>query len=122
MNGALYSVTTPSVINKWYHIVYTRKGSILNIYRDNVLEKSQACSSSIINITGYLLLGLDQDAVGGGFDSTQSLSGLLQDMRIYNRSLSTEEIDVLYCMGKESRDTAKFTKNNIYINGEIREV
>lgn len=41
---------------------------------------------------GLLLLGQDQDSYGGGFTNTQSLSGTLADLRVYDRVLSDVEM------------------------------
>jgi hypothetical protein len=49
---------------------------------------------------GALVFGQDQDSVGGGFDSAQALLGLLDDVRIYDRVLSLEEVQALYDLGQ----------------------
>ncbi|EFL88256.1 tandem-95 repeat protein, partial [Ahrensia sp. R2A130] len=41
---------------------------------------------------GVLAIGKEQDAPGGGFDPTQSLSGLLHDVRIFNDTRTPAEL------------------------------
>lgn len=41
---------------------------------------------------GILLVGQDQDSYGGGFTNTQSLSGTLADLRVYDRVLSDDDM------------------------------
>ena len=48
-----------------------------------------------------LWLGVDQDNPGGGgWSPTQFLEGLIDDLRIYNRALSAEEVQALYNLGQ----------------------
>lgn len=41
------------------------------------------------------MLGQEQDAFGGGFDQTQSLSGQIGGLRFWNRALSRTEVAAL---------------------------
>jgi hypothetical protein len=41
---------------------------------------------------GGLVLGQEQDAVGGGFDPAQALIGILDDVRLWHRILTPDEI------------------------------
>ena len=50
--------------------------------------------------SGGLILGVDQDSFGGGFQSNQFVTGLIDDVRIYDRALSAEEVQALYNMGQ----------------------
>ena len=38
------------------------------------------------------MIGQEQDAVGGGFDPSQSFAGALDEVRIYARALTGAEI------------------------------
>ena len=80
--------------NVWYHLVYKRKGSNCNLYVNGVSQGWKSCGSGVINIppTGYILLGQEQDAIGGGFDATQAMEGKLNDVRFYNNAISDKEI------------------------------
>ena len=45
-------------------------------------------------------IGADQDSVNGGWQANQSLLGLIDEVRIYDRALSVAEIQALYNMGQ----------------------
>ena len=45
---------------------------------------------------GGLWLGADQDSVGGGWDSDQSLKGWLDEIRFYNRALNASEVNKIF--------------------------
>ncbi len=83
-------------LNTWYHTVITYDGSVLKIYIDGVLKNSYnnpALSSEV----GY------ETQIGAiYFQSGQnrSFKGLIDEVRIYNRALSAEEIQMHYEMSK----------------------
>ncbi|NQY48257.1 MAG: LamG domain-containing protein, partial [Colwellia sp.] len=87
----------------WKHHVWTRKTNVNNgelcLYIDNVL---QGCSTHNngefaidVDATGFIL-GQEQDSLGGGFDSSQAFSGLLDEVLLFDRVLSTTEINDIY--------------------------
>ena len=84
--------------NTWHLFVVTRNsdGSV-KYYVDGTLDKSASLPSGNLSISdGGLWLGNEQDSVGGSWDSSQQLKGILDDIRIYSRALSQEEIGVLF--------------------------
>jgi len=84
--------------NSWHHIVFTREGSIIELYIDGIFD-SVWDSAPVGNLSvekSGLWLGGDQDSVGGGWVSSQQFDGLLDDLRIYDRALDASEIQELY--------------------------
>jgi hypothetical protein len=84
--GAAYvQVVSQDVINpnEWYHIAGTNDGSNLKLYIDGQLEGSD-------NSTGFL--GVSSNACIG-CEPTSSLyyMGLIDDVRVYNRTISESE-------------------------------
>ncbi len=91
--------TTPTGVSandgQWHHIATTWSsgtGECL-LYRDGLL----VCRTNLVGGTalpsgGTLVLGQDQDSVGGGFDATQAFLGRLDEVRIWNRVRSQAEI------------------------------
>jgi hypothetical protein len=87
-------VTSAISPNIWYHVVGRYDGSTVRIYLNGV---EQAFTS-------------ESDAVGTGSDpaiianwsitSARGWSGLIDDVRIYSRALSKDEIKRLYNMGR----------------------
>ena len=47
-----------------------------------------------------LWIGPDQDAIGGGWQSTQHLKGDIDEVRIYDRALTESEVQALYNLGQ----------------------
>ena len=121
INNLVYTFNINSNINTWYHIAFVRECNTLKLYRDSQLIGEVSCSSEVINIIGYLLLGQEQDAVGGEFDSGQSFEGKMQDVRIYDRALTSEEVAILYQRSFDPK-SVKITKNSIYLYGEVIEI
>jgi hypothetical protein len=82
----------------WHHVVALRNGSIGRFYLDGQeIGDGLAITDVVINVgPGGLLLGQDQDSVGGGFEGHQSWAGDLDNLRIYNRALNNSEINLLY--------------------------
>ena len=82
---------------RWHQLVVQRNWDSSLIYIDGVLaDGTKAINSDPVVISpGGLIIGQDQDAVGSGFNATQSLSGNLYDLRIYNYLLTEAEIDSL---------------------------
>jgi len=87
--------------NRWYHIVAVRDGTIQAVYIDGRLNKDRVCSPEPIDFVG----DYDNDKVNIGKESRAGnpeasyLEGIIDDVRIYNRALSTEEIHQLYFAG-----------------------
>lgn len=73
--------------NKWYHVVFTYDGSYARAYINGSLDNSTAFSGSLYsNPTESLSLG----------KADQNFTGILDEVRIYNRALSEDEIRMLY--------------------------
>ncbi len=90
--SALY--TSTSDITKWHNYIGTYDGSSIRIYEDGVEKSSTSYVGSITTSdTGVLAIGRDD-----GY-STRYLNGSLDDVRIYNRALSADEVTRLYQQG-----------------------
>jgi hypothetical protein len=84
--GALPANGTGTLpLNTWSHLATTFDGSMQRLFLDGVQIGSVAASGSLMQTIGALRIG--GNSVWGEF-----FSGALDDMRIYNRALSTTEI------------------------------
>ncbi len=87
----------PLELDMWYHVVALRDGTTQAIYVDGVLTDSRTCSDAPIDFIG----GYDDDRVNlgrfsrPGYPSVFNLRGTLDDVRIYDRALSADEISSL---------------------------
>ena len=83
-NDSIWSPT----LNKWYHLIVVKDGVNYTFYRDGV----QTATDSITLDTPTINHALDIGWSEGSF----YLKGLIDEVRIYNRALSAEEIRYLY--------------------------
>jgi MSHA biogenesis protein MshQ len=93
IKGGSQSIVTEDVSdNVWHHLVWTRSGSRNLFYRDGVLQPGSAIlSTGALNITS-LILGQEQDSLGGTFDASQSVEGLVDELLIFEKALTAEQV------------------------------
>ena len=83
----------------WYHIVGTVDGSNLRLYINGVQD-----TASPVAFGGSEIRGAGtQYLFGGGCRGTMYFNGLIDEVRIYNRALSADEVLQLYNLGRERR-------------------
>jgi hypothetical protein len=77
----------------WHHLAYTRSGSIGILYADGVVIDVRSVPTEPLEIgPGGLMLGQEQDCIGGCLDPEQGLDGRVDELAIYDRALSEGEI------------------------------
>ncbi|MHC4559601.1 MAG: LamG domain-containing protein [Planctomycetota bacterium] len=76
---------------QWHHIGVVWDGSCRHLYTDGVdVAKDIDVLEGLQAADGGLYFGIGKD-----YDATSCFSGLIDDVRIYNQALSTEEIEEL---------------------------
>ncbi len=103
--------------NKWHNFVHTYDGSAQRLYLDGVLLNSSNITGSIqydANNT-RVLIGADDN--GGGYNTGAGYfhSGKINQIKIYNRALTSEEITRNYNSSKKRY----FPEENIVTNGLV---
>jgi hypothetical protein len=96
-SGDLYYGVTDVVDSAWHHLVGIRDSGTIKIYVDGRLDSSSAdLSSGPVTINGRgPNIGTDaQNPLGNN-----TVDGIIDEVRIYNRALTTDEIKRLYKMG-----------------------
>ena len=82
--NVIVSVSQKFEANKWYHLVFVNKnGGTKEIYVNGILKKSEPSTYSFDASTFPLRIGIY---------ATQWWNGTIDEVRIYNRALSEEEI------------------------------
>lgn len=79
---------------QWHHVAMTweqQNGRII-IYIDGEQRAAETLTRPVLVPNGFLVLGQDQDVVGGGFEPEEAYGGDLAEIRVWNRVLSPEEI------------------------------
>ncbi|MFT5543469.1 MAG: MSHA biogenesis protein MshQ [Glaciecola sp.] len=79
----------------WRHLVWTRSGSQNCLYRDAILQGCVTGSTSAVSIAS-LILGQEQDDVGGGFDASQAFDGLVDELLVFDEAISATEVAQIY--------------------------
>lgn len=93
-NWPLYDIwgSTQIPTNEWTHVSFTVNNTSLNLYINGVLDKSEEISSTYTNSTpSTSYLGWFRD-----YSPQYGFDGLIDEVRIYNRTLSTAEVADLY--------------------------
>ena len=98
------------VVGDWYHYClcwdYTSKRA--NIYHNGRQTGSISTPSGRrLTVNGRVVLGQDQDTVGGSFQAHQAFGGELQKLNIYSKKLSSTEVGNMYSEGRCSDTVEK---------------
>ncbi|CAN9510782.1 unnamed protein product [Ophioblennius macclurei] len=115
----------PFLINdgKWHHlcITWTTRDGVWEAFQDGVMRGSgeNLAPYHPIKPDGVLVLGQEQDTLGGGFDATQAYVGELANLNIWSRKLSAGEIyGLATCSSKApAGNVFSWTEGNIEIFG-----
>jgi hypothetical protein len=95
-----YVMTDISVNDdRWHHLVvtWTQTDGDLRVYKDGVLAYSGTLRAGTPIVSGgTLMLGQEQDSLGGGLDPDQALHGRLDEIRVYRRAITPFEVTDLY--------------------------
>ena len=75
---------------RWYHVAYTWDGADVRLYVDGVFASSAPVSRSPLTDERSLVIGKHPPG------ATEYLNGRLDELRIYNRALSAQEISELH--------------------------
>lgn len=90
-----FSLTgTPIDIRKWYLLTATFDGNEVKIYENDQLLIKETAHGVPAKTIGNLFIGMKQ-----GYYSSDYFTGKMDDLRIYNRELSAQEVSNLYSNG-----------------------
>ena len=80
--------------DQWYHVAFTYDGQTsIDVYLDGMLVETRSLGGQLNTVIGYY-----EDCLGGGGTNgtAENFSGTLDEVRIYGRALSSNEINELY--------------------------
>ena len=84
---------SPLLDKHWHHvcITWTNIEGELNFYIDGSVKRRETefKTGAVIRGGGVMIIGQDQDSLGGSFEASQSLAGLLSHVNIWNFVLRT---------------------------------
>lgn len=107
--------TTTHSLNTWYHVVGTYDGTNMKIYVNGVLKNTK-------QQTGTIGGSSTSGKIGTYTGSTYNLDGKIQDVRIYNRQLTQQEVGIMYDLTKESQVAMKVTNTTTYVKSQFKEI
>ncbi|MBP9213961.1 MAG: LamG domain-containing protein, partial [Chitinophagaceae bacterium] len=84
-----HSVSDNNTINTWNHYVFVYDGAASKIYKNGYLIGTQ-------NIAWNTLNNNDLFKIGTGIGSELWFNGAIDDLKIYNKDLSADEVSALY--------------------------
>ncbi|MEZ0609570.1 LamG domain-containing protein [Fibrella sp. WM1] len=91
LNNYAYVGKLPTDLTPWYYVVATRSQDLLKIYVNGELVASQSMTGK-----PYYGSGSVRTFIGQRNDGTLGFNGSIDEVRIYNRVLTKEEIMQLY--------------------------
>jgi len=99
-NNALQtSITSSGSVNAWTHVVCQKSGSHMQMYVNGVLNSSSSCAAFSIPSSPLTQSGQINNSSSlflGGFSTNSSnLTGVLDEVRIFNKSLTSANITSL---------------------------
>jgi hypothetical protein len=87
----LHSQTNDLHNNSWRHFVCLKQGSEIKLYVDGIFDHSRAVTHTTSDNSASIILGGNHVV-----HTAQSYKGVMDDIRLYNRALSPDEIMTLY--------------------------
>jgi hypothetical protein len=112
--------TTVLQENVWYHIAGTYDGGAARIYVNGILENSVEKSGLVLPSTGGAIK-IGQESAVEDPEGAEFFNGLIDEVELYSRALSAEEIAALYDAGSAGKckgaafieiDIRPFSKSN----------
>jgi hypothetical protein len=91
-NFTMVSSLTTVNLNTWYFVAATADGNTVKIYVNGMAENSKSQIAPITSVNQFLI-------VGARDDNKQWLNGTIDEVMIFNRSLTDDEIKFLYQEG-----------------------
>jgi len=93
-NNPNVSTATVTPLATWFHVVGVKSGSNLFMYANGILQNSSTDTTTGVTSNNSLLY------IGQRGDGSNRFNGLIDDVRVYNRALSANEVSQLYNMGR----------------------
>jgi hypothetical protein len=115
----------PAILNDglWHHVAFAREGDIGRLYVDGALVDAMTYPAGPLDVgVGGLMLGQDQDCLGGCFDPDQALDGLIDELAIYGRALSDDEVWAIADAGGDGKCKPALAPSNDELTVRIEEI
>lgn len=94
--AAVYSPNVPLNTNRWMFLACTYDGQTVSVFTNGVQASQLARTGSMTVSSRPLVIGANLD------DGSDYFNGAIDDVRIYNRALSTNEVAQLFAIESQS--------------------
>jgi hypothetical protein len=91
-SGTLIGLSTSAVTGQWVHLAVVKDSSKMYLYKNGVLANSKNFTTAIKSNTQTVKIGKY-----AYWSANNMFKGLIDEVRIYNRALISDEIIDLYC-------------------------
>jgi hypothetical protein len=111
-----YSASHTFTTSTWYHLVLVKSGTTATFYVDGTAKTSGSATSTLFNNTLDIRIGNRQEV-------SKPLDGILDEVGVWNRALTSDEITELYnsTNGIQLPSQALTTKAYYPLNGNSRD-
>ncbi len=79
-------------VNQWYHLVFVRETNVYKVYLDGNLM----CTTSTVTKPPFYGTGIVAATIGSRRNQSQFAHCVLDDISLYNRAITSEEVTALY--------------------------
>ncbi|XP_066019156.1 C-reactive protein-like [Pocillopora verrucosa] len=100
-NKKIHFTSTNLYDDTWQHLCLTWENTqgVTKLYKDGQFTgqvTNNATKNYVLKAGGFLVLGQEQDSIGGGFDRKQTFHGRLASVNIWDKVLSEGDIAAQY--------------------------
>lgn len=91
-------------LNTWTHVALTFDGSTAKIYANGTLTRTlSGLSGNVNSSSGPFKIGSRSEAIIGGAWPRDRFNGLIDEVELFNRALSTSEIQAIFNAGSSGK-------------------
>lgn len=98
-SNLMSTITSSATVNNWTHVICQKSGSFMQMYINGTLHASQSTNIYVVPKNAVTSSGNIHNSSSlylGGFSTNSSnLTGVLDEVRIFNKSLTTSNISAL---------------------------
>ena len=88
--------------NNWCYLVCTYDGSIMKLYLNGELIHALSASGSMTDYGHNLVIGSNSNRSHPPYSGSNYTKGVIDDIRVYNRAISEDEVEELYNLEQPS--------------------
>jgi len=102
--------------NEWYNLCFTWKSKNMDFYINGVKVRSEAgAPAGRIILGGTLVLGQEQDSIGGGFNIDDLFGGEMHNINVFKKKLSQEDVVGMFYGGR-CKEVERFLSHHVILS------